>query len=39
MVVKRLDRLRDIVRSDEKHLTFKEWIIIGTWVNYAVYAM
>jgi hypothetical protein len=38
MVAKRLDRLRDIVRSDEEYLTFKERITAGTWVNYAVCA-
>jgi deoxyhypusine synthase len=36
MVAKRLDRLRNIVRSDEEYLTFEEWIAAGTWVNYAV---
>jgi hypothetical protein len=38
MVVERLDRLRNIVRSDEEYLTFEEWITAGTWVNNAVYA-
>jgi hypothetical protein len=38
MVAKRLDRLRNIVRSDEEYVTFEERIPPGTWVNNAVCA-
>ena len=37
MVVKRLDRLRNIVHSDEEYLTFEKWITADTWANYALY--
>jgi deoxyhypusine synthase len=38
MAVKCLDRLSDIVRSNEEHVTFEKWITAGTRVNYAICA-
>jgi hypothetical protein len=30
--------VEEIVRSNDEHLTFEEWITADTWVDYAVCA-